>query len=125
MLKGGLRGGLTGMARSCGGSEVDMEPFLDMARNQMAMEDGGDEYSSSAEGTLKERLQRSGLSLEAYLRGCNAHLVDNPEPATHLPYFDINSLYPAAGKRFTLLPEAFLFLSRVFFFCSLVKITHA
>jgi hypothetical protein len=93
MLKGGLRGGLTGMTRSFGGSEVDIEPFVEIAKKQMERES-----KDSISDGLAARLAKTGLSLEAYLRGCNAHLVDDPEPATHLPYFDIISLYPAAGK---------------------------
>jgi hypothetical protein len=30
---------------------------------------------------------------EQYVRGCNAHLVDDPQPSRFCSYMDLNSLY--------------------------------
>jgi hypothetical protein len=48
---------------------------------------------------LKGRLEASGLlGPEEYLNGCNAHLVEGSQAASHAVYCDINSLYATSCK---------------------------
>lgn len=86
------------MTRSFAGCEVDVKPYLEMAKRQMQWES----ENGVTEG-LRARLEATGLDLEKYLTGCNAHLVSNPLIAIIIKYFDIYSLYPAAGTSFFLL----------------------
>jgi hypothetical protein len=93
------------VCRSVAGSDADLDTYARLARLQLA-EEGPD-------GELAARLAASGLgSLDEYLAGCNAHLAGDErvvrenggvplasQPATHVVYCDINSLYAASGER--------------------------
>jgi hypothetical protein len=85
LLKASLRGGLTAVYRSFAGEATDVSSHVALLERQLAEE---------PEGEAAACLARSGkTSLEDYLRGCNAHLLPDSEPARYAMYLDINSLY--------------------------------
>jgi hypothetical protein len=109
LLKASLRGGLTACYRSFCGREADASPYVALLERQLkkefSAEMGESSSSSSRRGEEKEggeegftsvRLRQTGLSPEAYLRGCNSHLLDDPMPADYAIYLDVNSLYAAS-----------------------------
>ena len=96
LLKLSSRGGLTACTRSFAGADVDVKPFADLMRRQMAeeMEELGHP------GALELLLGERQLGVEDYLTRCNAHLseVKNPQPSTHAVYIDLGSLYATSGE---------------------------
>ena len=80
--------GLTAVSRTISGNEADFSSYLELLK--MQMETGGEDGGPDQE--LCDRVQASGLDLEGYARGCNAHLVTDgrSQPAINTVYCDIN-----------------------------------
>jgi hypothetical protein len=132
LLKASLRGGLTACYRSFCGREADASPYVALLERQLKKElskemgesssgGGGREEEEGGggggeEGFTSVRLRQTGLSPEAYLRGCNSHLLDDPMPADYAIYLDVNSLYAASceSRRISRLAPP---LSMLFFCC--------
>ena len=96
LLKLSSRGGLTACTRSFAGEDVDIAPFADLMRQQMAEERDEQEGPGPLETYLEER----EMSVEDYLVRCNAHLEEvlHPQEPTHAVYIDLGSLYATSGE---------------------------
>jgi hypothetical protein len=86
------------VCRTAAGSAVDWKPFEHLLERQLEEERRRRPKRQRRDESLAERLSRTGLTPRQYLAGCNAHLLDDPLPATHCIYCDINSLYATAGN---------------------------
>lgn len=77
------------MYRTVCGQHADIQSYVDLLK--MQMETGGVDGGPDLE--LCERVQASGLGVEGYVIGCNAHLLTGgiSQPAINCVYCDINS----------------------------------
>ena len=78
------------MTRSCAGSDTPIESYLELLDKQR-----------NRNGALAASLACSSVAddYERYLRGCNSHLVADPEEGLFAAYMDLNSLYAYSGKK--------------------------
>ena len=83
-----MKGGITGVTRSFAGEDTPIESYLELLDKQR-----------NRKGVLAASLACNGaVDDETYLRGCNAHLVSDPEEAKYCGYFDLNGLYAFSGN---------------------------
>jgi hypothetical protein len=95
MLKTSLTGGITYVARSFAGRDLDPDPYVGLAEEQLR---GGGE-GGGPDLELRARLDRSRQSIRDYLRGCNSHLLEGGgHPADKVVYTDLNSQYCCSGN---------------------------
>jgi hypothetical protein len=103
MLKRANRGGLCSCYRSFGGQGADASSYVALMEEQLELERRRGRADDA--DSLWNRYRRSGApDYEAYLRGCNSHVLaadpltgrQTSQPARYLAYMDVNALYPSA-----------------------------